>query len=144
MTPSPACVALIKRFEQCRLSAYRPTPDDRPTIGWGATGPDIHLGMTWTQAQCDDRLAADLAEVARGVSEHLAQATRQPQFDAMVSLAFNIGLGRFANSTLIRLHNAGEFDQAALQFAAWTRQSGQVLEGLVRRRAAEAALYRQP
>jgi len=144
MRASPACVALIKRFEQCRLSAYRPTADDRPTIGWGATGADIHLGMTWTQSQCDERLAADLAEFANGVSERVAEATRQPQFDAMVSLAFNIGLARFENSTLLRLHNAGDFDQAALQFAAWTRQSGQVLEGLVRRRAAEAALYRQP
>ena len=141
MTPSPACRALIQSFEQCRLAAYLPTPADRPTIGWGATGKDVHLGMTWTRAQCDERLAADLAGFARGVSATLTGETTQAQFDALVSLAYNIGLGAFRASGLLRLHNAGDLAAAAAQFAAWTKQAGQILPGLVRRRAAEAAMY---
>ena len=142
MTPSPACIALIQSFEQCRLTAYMPTPKDKPTIGWGSTGPDIHLGMTWTQSQCDERFAADLGKFAEGVSAALTGETSQNQFDAMVSLAYNIGLGAYRASTLLRLHNAGDFTAADAQFAVWNKQAGKVLQGLVRRRAAEAAMYR--
>jgi GH24 family phage-related lysozyme (muramidase) len=143
MTPSPACIALIKSFEQCRLTAYLPTPKDKPTIGWGTTGADIHLGMTWTQEQCDARFAADLDRFALGVSAALTGQTSQPQFDAMTSLAYNIGLGAFESSTLLRLHDAGDFTAADAQFARWNKQAGQVLPGLTRRRAAEAAMYRE-
>jgi GH24 family phage-related lysozyme (muramidase) len=142
MTPSPAGVALIQRFEQCRLTAYMPTPNDKPTIGWGATGADIKMGMTWTQAECDQRFAADLGKFAQGVSAVLTGETSQHQFDAMVSLAYNIGIGAFERSTLLRLHNTGDFDQADAQFAVWNKQAGKVLTGLVHRRAAEAAMYR--
>jgi len=142
MTPSPACIALVKSFEQCRLTAYLPTPNDRPTIGWGTTGTDIRLGMTWTQSQCDGRFAADLDAFAGGVSAALTGETSQNQFDAMVSLAYNIGAGAFKSSTLLRLHNAGDFTAADAQFAVWNKQAGKVLAGLTRRRAAEAAMYR--
>jgi len=64
MTPSSKCIDFIKSFEQCRLTAYMPTPRDRPTIGWGTTGPDVRMGMTWTQAQADARFARDLADFA--------------------------------------------------------------------------------
>jgi len=141
MTPSPACIALIQSFEQCRLTAYLPTPQDVPTIGWGSTGPDIHLGLTWTQAQCDARFAADLNTFAQGVSKAVTSITSQRQFDAMVSLAYNIGLGNFDSSTLLRLHNAADYAGAEAQFAVWNKQKGKVLPGLVRRRAAEAAMY---
>lgn len=142
MTPSLKCEALIKSFEQCRLSAYMPTPKDRPTIGWGSTGPDIHLGMTWTQGQADARLATDLNRFAHSVEAMLSgPPTTQGQFDAMVSLAYNIGAEAFRKSTLLRLHNAGARDQAAAQFDKWNKQAGVVLKGLVRRRAAEKAMY---
>ena len=142
MTPSPACIALIQSFEQCRLAAYMPTPNDRPTIGWGTTGADIKMGMTWTQAECDQRFAADLDKFAQGVSAALTGETSQHQYDAMVSLAYNLGIGAFKASTLLRRHNAGEFDAADAQFAVWNKQAGKVLAGLTRRRAAEAAMYR--
>jgi GH24 family phage-related lysozyme (muramidase) len=142
MTPSPAGVALIQRFEQCRLTAYMPTPNDKPTIGWGATGADIKMGMTWTQAECDQRFADDLGKFAQGVSAALPGETSQNQFDAMTSLAYNIGIGAFEASTLLRLHNAGDFTGAEAQFAVWNKQAGKVLNGLTRRRAAEAAMYR--
>ena len=60
----------------------------------------------------------------------------------MVSLAYNVGLGNFASSTLLRKHKAGDFARAAAQFAVWNKAAGKVMQGLVSRRADEAKLYR--
>lgn len=145
MTPSARCASFIKGYEKCRLTAYLPTKDDVPTIGWGSTGPDIKLGMTWTQAQADARFAADLARFAANVSALVGKApTTQAQFDALVSFAYNVGYGDggLKTSTLLRLHKAGDYAGAAAQFARWNKQKGKVLNGLTTRRAAEAAMYR--
>lgn len=151
MNPSQKCIDFIKSFEQCRLTAYMPTPRDRPTIGWGTTGPDVRMGMTWTQAQADARFARDLADFATGVT-HLLQGhpTTQAQFDALVSFAYNVGLDDDADtlaeglgdSTLLKKHLAGDYEGAAARFADWNKQKGVVLKGLTRRRAGEAAMYR--
>lgn len=151
MTPSPRCIALVRSYEKCRLTAYKPTANDVWTLGWGATGRDIKVGMTWTQAQADARFDRDLAMFAAGVERLLGgRPTSQAQFDAMVSFAYNVGLDDDANnaaegfgdSTLLRLHKAGDFRGAANQFGLWNKQKGVVLRGLTRRRAEEAALYR--
>lgn len=143
MTPSKTCEEFIKSYEQCRLKAYMPTPNDVPTIGWGSTGPDVKLGMTWTQEQADKRFARDLADFAAGVARRVDPAkTTQKQFDAMTSLAYNIGLAGFGKSTVLRRHNAGDFAGAADAFGMWVKQAGKTLNGLVRRRVAEAAMYR--
>lgn len=144
--------ALIQQFEGCakrrpdgRLDAY-PDPGtggDPWTIGWGSTGPDIKRGTVWTQAQADERFEADVQRFAAKVDALLGDdPTNAGQFSAMVSLAYNIGLGNFASSTLLRLHRAGDFAGAAEQFARWNKAAGRVLPGLTKRRAAEAALYR--
>ena len=132
---------LIKSFEGCRLKAYLPTPNDVPTIGWGTTGPDVKLGMVWTQKQADDRFTAHVAEFAAKVAKLVGPKVTQNQFDAMVSLAYNIGTGGFGSSTLLKLHKAGDYKGAAAQFGRWNKQAGKVLNGLTKRRAAEAALY---
>ncbi len=142
-------IALIKRFEGCAKrrgdGSFEAYPDpgtggDPWTIGWGATGPGIGPGTIWTQAQCDARLEADLMRFAAGVDRALGPApTSQAQFDALVSFHYNTGA--IARATLTRLHRAGEFESAAREFSRWTRAGGHVLAGLVRRRAAEAALY---
>ena len=143
MTPSIACEALIQSFEKCRLQAYLPTPDDVWTVGWGSTGPDIAKGVVWSQAQADERFAADLAKFAAGVAEAIGDApTSGPQFDALVSLAYNIGLDAFGTSTLLKHHREGDHSAAASQFARWNKQNGKVLNGLVKRRTSEARLYR--
>lgn len=143
MTPSKKIVDFIKGYEKCRLTAYMPTPNDRPTIGWGSTGPDVKLGMTWTQAQADARFADDLAKFATGVEKLVATApTTQAQYDAMVSFAYNCGLEALKTSTLLREHKSGDYESAAGQFPRWNKQAGRVLNGLTRRRAAEAAIYR--
>lgn len=143
MTPSTKCADFIKGYEACRLTAYLPTKHDVPTIGWGSTGPDIRLGMTWTQEQADARFASDLARFGAKVSDLIGSApTKQNEYDAMVSLAYNIGQGNFASSTVLRKHKAGDHDGAAAAFALWNKQKGVVLNGLTKRRAAEAAMYR--
>lgn len=144
MTPSPRITALIKGYEKCRLKAYMPTKDDVPTLGWGSTGPDIKLGMRWTQKQADDRFAADLARFGAKVAALIGAApTTQGQYDALVSLAYNIGYGDggLKTSTLLRMHKEGDYAGAELQFARWNRQQGRVLNGLTTRRSAEAAIY---
>lgn len=139
MTPSSACLDLIRSFEGLRLRAYL-CPAGVWTIGYGATGPDIREGLVWTPAQATERLKRDLAVFATGVSR-LAPRTTQGQYDALVSFAFNLGLGALRDSTLLRLHNEGKYADAAKQFARWNKAGGRVLGGLTRRRAAEATLY---
>lgn len=147
-------IALIHGFESCRLEAY-PDPgsaDGKPwTIGWGSTGRDIGPGVKWTQAQADARFASDLAKFEDGVNMLLgATPTTQNQFDAIVSIAYNIGLDIDADtiaeglgdSTLLRKHKAGDFEGAAKAFASWRFNDGREMRGLIRRRAAEAKLYR--
>jgi lysozyme len=142
MTPSPACARLIQQFESCRLTAYLPTQHDRWTIGWGQTGPDIGEGTTWTQGAADADFARSLALFGQGVDSLITGGASQGQFDAMVSLAYNIGLSAFAASTLLRLHNAADYALVPPQFLRWDTQAGKVLGGLLRRRQAEAAMYR--
>lgn len=151
MKPSQRIVDFIKGYEKCRLKAYMPTPNDKPTIGWGSTGRDIKLGMTWTQAQADERFNRDLAMFAAGVEHMLGGcATTQDQFDAMVSFAYNVGLDDdaddiaegFGDSTLLKKHKVGDYAGAAAEFPKWNKQAGVVLNGLTKRRKAEAAIYR--
>lgn len=147
---SPAGIALIKRFEGCarrrpdgRFAAYPdPGTGGAPwTIGWGATGAGIGPSTVWTARQCDERLGHDIARHAAQVSAAIGDApTSQNQFDALVSFHFNTGA--IARATLTRRHCRGEHERAAREFARWNRAGGRVLAGLVRRRSAEAALYR--
>lgn len=144
--PTAKGIALIHSFEQCRFDAY-PDPgsaDGNPwTIGWGSTGADVKKGITWTQQQCDDRFAKDIAEFAEGVSKAIGDSpTTQSQFDAMVSLAYNIGIKAFRDSTVLRRHKEGSYAAAASAFSMWVKNDGKVMKGLQRRRAAEAELYK--
>lgn len=149
MTPSPACAALVQSFESCaklrhdgRYDAYMPTAHDVPTIGWGTTA-GVRLGMVWTRAECDARFAEELARFGAKVAALIGDApTRQREFDALVSLAYNIGVDALRKSTVLRLHLGGDHDKAARWFAPWNKQAGVVLNGLTRRRAAETAMYR--
>lgn len=151
MTPGPACIALIQQFEGCAKKqpngSFIAYPDpgtggDPWTIGWGTTGVDVKQGVVWTQQQCDDRLTQDVNSFATKVSAALGSApTTQHQFDALVSFAYNVGVGNLSSSTLLKLHKAGDFAGAQQQFARWNKAAGKVLPGLTKRRAAEAALY---
>jgi lysozyme len=141
----PAALALIRRFEGCRLEAC-PDPaggGDPWTIGWGATGPGIREGVAWTQAQGDRRLEEDVAALADGVAKLAgAAATTQGEHDALLSFAWNVGFANLAGSTLLKLHKAGDKAGAAAQLLRWNRARGEVVPGLTRRREAEAKAYR--
>lgn len=152
MKTSQNGLAVIKYFESCRLTAYLDSTGI-PTIGWGHTGPDVRLGITISQARADALLVADLVEHERIVSAAVTVPLTQGQFDALVSFCFNVGPGRkgkkdglvtLANgnpSTLLYRVNAGDFYGAKGQFALWNKAGGVVQRGLIRRRAAECALF---
>lgn len=133
-------MALVKQFEGLELKAYL-CPAKVWTIGYGSTGPHVKPGQVITEAQADALLQRDLDRFEDAVAQAAPGAT-QNQFDAMVSLAYNIGVGAFLGSTLLKLHKAGDYRRAAEAFGSWVNAGGKRLEGLVRRRAAEAQLYR--
>ena len=138
------CLPLVKEFEGCRLEAYL-CPAGVWTIGWGHTGPDVQKGTRWSQQQADAALAADLREAHAGMLQALpmARSYSGPRQAALTSWVFNVGAGAAADSTLRRRLAAGE-DPATVvreELPRWNKGGGDVLPGLVRRRAAEVALF---
>lgn len=131
---------LIKKWEGCKLKAYRCSAGVW-TIGWGSTGPGVREGVTWTQEQADSRLAADVRKFAAGVFSAVAANANANQLGAMISLAYNIGLGAFRSSTLLRLFNAGDTSGAHAQFRRWNKAGGKVVNGLTNRRNDEASVF---
>ena len=111
------------------------------TIGWGHTGPEVHYGLVWTQDQCDATLLADMKRSEDNVREEVEIPISREEFIALCDLDFNIGNTAFDTSTLLRKLNAGDINGAIAEFAKWNKAGGQVLAGLVKRRAAEAALF---
>lgn len=141
MRTSGSGLALIKSFEGLRLTAYR-DPGGVLTIGYGHTGPDVHAGQTITAARADTLLRADVAEAEAAIHQMVTAHLSQNEFDALASFIYNIGTGAFADSTMLRLINAGDFVGAANQFDRWVYAGSTKLAGLVTRRNAEEALFR--
>jgi lysozyme len=140
---------LIQEFEGFQGKAYL-CPAGVPTIGYGTTKgvthADVERGRTITRAQALKLLLQDLQEYENGVyAALLPRPPNQNQFDACVSMAFNVGVSGFRSSSVARAHNQGDFQAAARAFALWNKATigGKkvTLAGLTRRRAAEAALY---
>lgn len=139
MQTSQRGIDLIKRFEGLRLTAY----DDGvgvQTIGYGHTA-GVKAGMTITAEQAVQFLREDLHSAERDIDRLVTVHLCQHQFDALASLVFNIGGTAFRDSTLLRKLNAGDYAGAALQFDRWVHGGGKILPGLVRRRAAERAMF---
>lgn len=140
----PKGIALIQEFEDCVLEAYQ-DGGGVWTIGWGATGPGIHRGLVWSQGMADERFASDIFLREDQLRRLLKTApTTQNQFDAMMSLMYNIGMEAFRRSTLLRLHLEGEYLMAASQFPRWNKDNGKTIRGLTRRRHREQSLYLSP
>ncbi len=140
MKISAAGTDLIRKFEGCRLKAYLDAVGV-PTIGFGHT-VDVKLGQVITQHQADTILASDLEIYEDGVNELFKGVTlTQGQFDALVSFSFNLGVTRLAASTLRKKMQRGDVQGAADEFLKWSRAGGNVLAGLVKRRAAERAMF---
>ena len=140
---------LLKRFEGLRLNAYLDTAGV-PTIGWGSTryadGTKVKLGdKLKSRADADQLFLVTLRYFASEVNRLVKVELTQNQFDALVSLVYNIGVAGFAGSTLLRKLNAGNYIGAADQFLVWhkSRKNGVLVvnEVLVNRRIQERALF---
>jgi lysozyme len=129
----------IARFEGLRLSAYLDAAGV-PTIGYGHTG-GVQMGQTITRARALALLRQDAQTAVEGVRQAVHRDISQGQFDALVSFAFNVGVGAMRGSTLVRKLNAGDRTGAAAEFLKWTRAGGRVLPGLVARRKIEQAMF---
>lgn len=147
MKISAAGLNIVKKWEGLRLVAYAdPATGGEPyTIGYGHTfaagPPKVKPGMRITSAEANEILQSDLRSFENGVGSLLTRQASQAQFDAMVSLAFNIGLGNFKKSTVLRKFNAGDFTGAAEAFMLFVKANGKVMKGLINRRSEERELF---
>lgn len=132
-------INLIKEFEGCKLTAYQDIVGVW-TIGFGFT-KGVKPGDVMSQEQCEARLSSEVREYELGVTKVCTVPPTQNQFDALVSLAWNIGIVGMQGSSVIRYHNKQDFLKASASFALWNKAGGKVVAGLSRRRAAESALY---
>lgn len=131
--------AFVHDFESCALKAY----DDGGgvfTLAWGHV-KGVKKGDTCTLAQANTWYDEDVAPAEDAVNRLVKVPLTQNQFDALVSFTFNCGEHALETSTLLRKLNAGDYDGARDQFAAWNKDNGRVVTGLTRRRAAEANLF---
>ena len=139
MKTSPKGIALIKEFEGLRLRAYL-CPGGVWTIGYGHTA-GVKPGMVIYEAQAEEYLKADLISFERYLNG-LGLALNQNQFDALISLIYNIGIGDFQKSTLLRKARINANDNSIMdEFLRWVYSKGRVLPGLQRRRLREMKLY---
>ena len=138
-------IALVKEFEGCELAAYRDAVGVW-TIGYGHSEraplpPKPYDGMVITMDQAHKILQDDLTHFGKSVENLISVPVTDNQFGAMVSLAFNIGIGAFGKSTALKRLNAGDYLGAAEAMTWWNKAGGKVMRGLVRRREAERALF---
>ncbi|WP_151765729.1 lysozyme [Acinetobacter colistiniresistens] len=144
MKASTVGINLITSFEDLRLTAY----DDGVgvwTIGYGTTvyptGIKVKKGDVCTLDQAKAYFAYDLKRFENAVNSAVKVPVSQNQFDALVSLAYNIGEAAFKGSTLLKKLNAKDYQGAADQFPQWNKGGGKVMKGLVHRRADERELF---
>lgn len=151
MTPSNWLYAFLKNYERFRPTAYPATPAERAkgiwTIGYGHTG-GVKENDTCTLQQAEEWLHQDVVNATVQVNRFIHVPLTQAQFDALVSLVFNLGMGRqdgvkgdIADSTLLHKLNAKDYAGAAAEFKKWDHQAGKELPGLLSRRTAEAAHF---
>lgn len=140
MKTSQKGIDLIKEFEGTVLKVYKDAVG-LPTIGIGHLIKKGEVFTTLTQQQAEELLAKDLKQFEEGVSTSVKVALTQNQFDALVSFAFNLGIGNLNSSTLLKKLNVGDIQGAADQFPRWNKAGGKTLAGLTRRRLAEKELF---
>ncbi len=132
-------LALIKTFEGLHLTPYL-CPGKIWSIGYGHTRT-VRAGMTITPDEADALLQDDLRLAERAVQRLVAVPLNDNQFSALVSFTYNVGIGNFENSTLLKLLNRGWYEQVPAQLTRWNNANGEALGGLSRRRAAEGQLW---
>jgi lysozyme len=148
MRTTPKVIQLIKASEGLRLTAYI-CPAGVPTIGYGATtypdGSPVKLGDSITESHADLMLNDTIESIEKHLQRMITRELNQNQFSAIVSFAFNIGLGALGKSTLLRKVNANRWDPSIRdEFHRWIHANKKVLPGLVKRRKEEADIYFTP
>lgn len=145
MKISQAGIDFIHKFEGVRLKAYKPVAAEKFwTIGWGHYGPDVKEGQVITRQQADDMFKKDIVRYENAVRQHVKVPITQNQYDMLTSFAYNCGTEALRTSLLLTKLNRGDVQGAADEFPRWNKGSGQVLAGLVRRRAEERAIFLTP
>ena len=132
-------IALIKKFEGCRLESYLCSAGVL-TIGYGHTR-EVLEGAQITQGEADEMLWEDIKSFEGYVNDLVFVTLEQCQFDALVCWTFNLGATNLAESTMLKKLNALEYAEVPYQMRRWNRARGKVLDGLVRRREAESLLF---
>lgn len=133
-------IDLTKQFESCRLTAFKPTPSDPWTIGWGHTN-GVEENTTCSQAQADQWLLDDVSDAENAVNRLVKIGLTQEEFDALVDFTFNCGVYAFEHSTMLAKLNDNDVEGASDEFEKWDMAGGKVIAGLLRRRDAERALF---
>ena len=139
MNISKEGLSLIKKFEGCELEAYNCAAGVL-TIGYGST-KGVKEGDTITQEEADKLLLHEMEEYEGYVNNLVKVDLSQNQFDALVSWVFNLGPANLKASTLLKVLNGKDYDDVPAQIQRWNKAGGKVLEGLIRRRNAEALLF---
>mgnify|MGYP003671675529 FL=1 len=139
MNISQEGLSLIKKFEGCELEAYKCAAGVW-TIGYGST-KGVKEEDTLTQEEADNLLLHEMQEYEGYINELVKAPLEQNQFDALVSWVFNLGPANLKASTMLKFLNAGDYHLIPSQIKRWNKAGGKVLEGLVRRREAEALLF---
>jgi lysozyme len=132
-------IALIKVFEGCKLESYLCAAGVW-TIGYGHTKM-VEEGQEITQEEADNILLNDLEIYEEAVLKAVEVPLHQHQFDALVSWTFNLGGANLNASTMLKVINKGEYEDVPAQIKRWNKAGGKVLQGLIRRREAEALLF---
>lgn len=135
---------LIMKYEGFRSRAYR-DPVGIWTIGYGHTSragwPHVHKGLVVTRTQGREIFRRDVETFAEGVRRLVKVELSDGQFSALVSFAYNVGLGGLARSSVLRAVNEKRFAAVPRRLALWVKAGGRRLPGLVKRRAAEGAMF---
>ena len=139
MNYSDAGLKFTESFEGCRLESYLDQAGI-PTIGYGHTS-GVGMGDRCTLEQAEKWLRVDIKEAEDAVNRLVKVALTQNQYDALVDFTFNLGAGNLGKSTLLRLLNKGQYNDASQEFKNWNRAGGFVRAGLARRRLAEKELF---
>lgn len=141
LVTSPSGVKAIQEHEGLVLTPYQDAVGVW-TVGYGHTGSEFAQGKKpITKKKATELLKQDLKDAENAVNKHVKVALSQKQFDALVSLVFNIGVGNFSKSTLLKKLNSGDYLGAADEFPKWRKAGNKVLPGLVSRRASERAMF---
>jgi len=139
MNISQEGLSLIKKFEGCELEAYKCAAGVL-TIGYGST-KGVKEGDTITQEEADNLLLHEMKEYESYINDNVTVDLKQNQFDALVSWVFNLGPANLKASTMLKVLNNKEYDDVPAQIKRWNKAGGKVLQGLIRRREAEALLF---